>query len=86
MTDNSNTWNALPISQSMFQVGAKELIFWAVGADGFPSALCLYTGGQAGARVDRRSFICTLAGGFLAARKLLDPVLGEALDHPFTII
>jgi hypothetical protein len=36
--------------------------------------------------VDRRSFICTLAGGFLAARKLLDPVLGEALDHPFIII
>lgn len=50
------------------------------------SALCLYTGGQAGAPVDRRSFIGTLAGGFLAARKLLDPVLGEALDHPFTII
>jgi len=48
------------------------------------SALCLYTGGQAGAPVDRRSFI--LAGGFLAARKLLDPVLEEALDHPLTII
>jgi hypothetical protein len=30
--------------------------------------------------------VTDLAGGFLAARKLLDPVLGEALDHPFTII
>jgi hypothetical protein len=32
VTDNSSTWNALPISQAMFQVGANELIFLAVDA------------------------------------------------------
>jgi len=34
VTNTSGTWNALPISQSMFQVGSNDLIFFATNTGG----------------------------------------------------
>lgn len=34
VTNTSGTWNSLPISQTMFQAGANELIFFAVNTGG----------------------------------------------------